>query len=132
MYRTHIGTCRARFDSDCARLTVDGQLHGYGIDTRRTGNGSAGRFAIHRAAGAAFPSLAHFGLARATSAALIPSNASPYPTPSSMMRRSFWVSAMRVYLVVSGGSFASPSAISRARASSLSAGTISLTTPHSL
>src|SRR5947199_7992841 len=73
--------CRARFDSDCARLTVDGQFHGYGIDTRRTGNGSTGRFTVRSAAGAAFPSLAHFDLARATSAALIPSNASPYPTP---------------------------------------------------
>ena len=50
----------------------------------------------------------------------MPSKASPYPTPSSMIRRSFWVNAMRVYLVVSGGSLASPSAISRARASSLS------------
>ena len=37
-----------------------------------------------------------------------------------MMRRSFWVSAMRVYFVVSDGSFASPSAISRARGRSLS------------
>src|SRR3984957_13225731 len=73
--------------------------------------------------------LVHCGLPRATSAALMPSNASPYPTPSSMMRRSFWVSAMRVYLVVSGGSLASPSAISRARASSLSARRISLTAP---
>ena len=42
---------------------------------------------------------AHVALVRATSAALMPSNARPYPTPSSMMRRSFWVSAMRVYLV---------------------------------
>jgi hypothetical protein len=62
--------------------------------------------------------------------ALIPSNASPSVTPSSMMRRSFCVIAMRVYFVVSGGSLASPSAISRERAKSLSAGTISLTAPH--
>jgi hypothetical protein len=34
-----------------------------------------------------FRRLAHFALA--TSAALMPSNASPYPTPSSMIRRSF-------------------------------------------
>ena len=37
-----------------------------------------------------------------------------------MMRRSFWVSAMRVYFVLSDGSFASPSAISRARGRSFS------------
>jgi hypothetical protein len=52
---------------------------------------------------------------RATSAALMPSSARPKVTPSSMMRRSFWVSAMRVYFVVSDGSFVSSSAISRAR-----------------
>jgi hypothetical protein len=69
---------------------------------------------------------------RATSAALMPSSARPKVTPSSMMRRSFWVSAMRVYFVVSDGSLASPSAISRVRGSSLSAATISLTAPHSL
>jgi hypothetical protein len=78
-----------------------------------------------------FSDLAHFGVPRATSAALIPSNASPSVTPSSMIRRSFWVIAMRVYFVVSDGNLASPSAISRARASSLSAGTISLTAPQS-
>jgi hypothetical protein len=33
---------------------------------------------------------------RATSAALMPSSARPKVTPLSMMRRSFWVSAMRV------------------------------------
>ena len=33
---------------------------------------------------------------RATPVALIPSSARLYPTPSSMIRRSFWVSAMRV------------------------------------
>src|SRR5208282_34327 len=49
-----------------------------------------------------------------------------------MMRRSFWVSAMRVYFVVRGGSLASPSAISRARGSSPLAGTISLTAPQAL
>src|SRR6202035_3297279 len=38
----------------------------------------------------------HYALARATSAALMPSSASPYPTPSSMMRLSFWVMAIRV------------------------------------
>jgi hypothetical protein len=61
---------------------------------------------------------------RATSAALMPSSARPKVTPSSMTRRSFRVSAMRVYFVVSDGSLASPSAISRARGSSLSAATI--------
>jgi hypothetical protein len=34
----------------------------------------------------------------------MPSSANPRVTPSSIMRRSFWVSAMRVYLAVSGGS----------------------------
>jgi hypothetical protein len=67
---------------------------------------------------------------RVTSAALMPSSARPKVTPSSMMRRSFWVSAIRVYFVVSDGSLASPSAISRARGRSLSAATISLTAPH--
>src|SRR5580704_18507365 len=43
---------------------------------------------------------AHVLLVRATSAALIPSNASPSVTPSSMRRRRFWVSAMRVYFAV--------------------------------
>jgi hypothetical protein len=33
---------------------------------------------------------------RATSAALMPSKARLYPTPSSMMRLSFWVNAIRV------------------------------------
>jgi hypothetical protein len=57
----------------------------------------------------------YFVLARATSAALIPSNASPSVTPSSMMRRSFWVIAMPVWLVVSCGGLATPSAMSRTR-----------------
>jgi hypothetical protein len=60
----------------------------------------------------------------------IPSNASPYPTPCSIMRQSFWFSAMRVYRLASSGSCASPPAIV-ARGSSLSAGTISLTEPYS-
>ena len=38
----------------------------------------------------------HYAFRCATSAALMPSSASPYPTPSSMMRRSFWVMAIRV------------------------------------
>jgi hypothetical protein len=63
--------------------------------------GAVGRFIARSVVG---PRLRVLLISR-TSAALIPSNASPYPTPSSMMRRNFWVSAMRVYLVVSGGSF---------------------------
>jgi hypothetical protein len=68
----------ARLDRDGARLAVDLQFYSHALQ------------------GLAHGALAHGALARATSAALIPSNASPSVTPSSMMRRSFWVIAMRV------------------------------------
>src|SRR5271155_471082 len=114
-----------RLDRKRAALTIDRQIHGHDLDGRLR---AATAVFILRSA-AELWRLAH--LALATSAALIPSNASPSVTPSSMIRRSFWVIAMRVYFVVSDGSLASPSAISRARASNLSAGTISLTAPQS-
>src|SRR5690349_10999379 len=111
-------------------LTIDCQVHGHEFGGRLADNGAAGCFITHGVVKPGFRHLAHFALARATSAALIPSNASPSVTPSSMIRRSFCVIASCVYLVVSGGSLASSSAISRERGKSLSAGTISLTAPH--
>src|SRR5580700_2723866 len=116
-----------RLDGHRAGLTIDRQIHAHDLDARLSAATAAARLIVRSAA--ELWRLAHFALA--TSAALIPSNASPSVTPSSMMRRSFWVIAMRVYFVVSDGSLASPSAISRARGSSLSAGTISLTAPQS-
>jgi hypothetical protein len=46
-----------------------------------------------------------------------------------MTRRSFWASAMRVYLVVSGGSFTSPFGNLAGAVKQLPGGTISLTAP---
>src|SRR4029077_15581306 len=99
-----------RLDRNRAALTIDRQIHRHDLDARLSAAAAAGRFIVRSAA--ELWRLAHFSLA--TSAALIPSNASPSVTPSSMMRRSFWVIAMRVYFVVSDGSLASPSAISGA------------------
>jgi hypothetical protein len=53
-------------------------------------------FVLRSATTPAFWHFAYDALARATSAALIPSNASLSVTPSSMMWRSFWVIATRV------------------------------------
>ena len=61
----------------------------YGAGGALAAGAAAGRFVRRRVAEPAFQDVTHVSIVRATSAALMPSNASPYPTPSSIMRRSF-------------------------------------------
>jgi len=86
--RLPIGPCTITVAS---MLASDGRrvLSCMALAARFAAGAAAGRFVRRRVAEPAFQDVTHVSIVRATSAALMPSNASPYPTPSSIMRRSF-------------------------------------------
>jgi len=84
-FSTILGSRNRSCDSNRVGLTIDREIDGHEHDAWVTARGAAGRLSASSIT--VFGRFTHFALA--TSAALIPSWASPYPTPTSMILRSF-------------------------------------------